>query len=312
VRLKAALSLVNLVPAPVVFLFGAVSMYAGAAIAVLLFDELAPATVAWLRLLAASVVLLAWRRPPLAAWRGRRLLLAGLFGLATALMNVAFYEAIARLPLGTAVAIEFCGPVVVAAVGSRTVRDVAALGLAAVGVLLIADVQWAGSPVGVLLALSAAALWAAYIVLGKRLAHGGTGLDDMAVGFAVATVLCSPLGLGSGPVWGAPRLLLLAVGVGVLSSVVPYVLDQVVLRRVGRARFALLLALLPATAAVLGLVVLAQIPRPLEAIGIVAVVAAVLLRSPEPVDPSAPPFRLRPSGASIWRARSPGRKSRRL
>jgi inner membrane transporter RhtA len=289
VRLKAASSLVNLVPAPVLFLLGAVSMYAGAAIAVLLFDELAPASVAWLRLLAASAVLLAWRRPPLAAWRGRRLLLAAMFGLATALMNVAFYEAIARLPLGTAVAIEFCGPVAVAALGSRTVRDVAALGLAAAGVLLIADVQWTGSRTGVLLALSAATLWAAYIVLGKQLALGGTGLDDMAVGFAIATVLCSPLGLGSGPAWGAPRLLLLAGGVGVLSSVVPYVLDQVVLRRVGRARFALLLALLPATAAVIGLVALAQIPRPLEAIGIVAVVVAVLLRSPEPAASGAPP-----------------------
>jgi inner membrane transporter RhtA len=312
VRLKAAFSLVNLVPAPAVFLLGAVSLYTGAAIAVLLFDELAPATVAWLRLLAASVILLAWRRPPLAAWRGRRLLLAGLFGLATALMNVAFYEAMARLPLGTAVAIEFCGPVAVAAVGSRTVRDVAALGLAAVGVLLIADVQWAGSPTGVLLALTAAALWAAYIVLGKRLAHGGTGMDDMAVGFAIATVLCSPLSLGSGPAWESPRLLMLACGVGVLSSVVPYVLDQVVLRRVGRARFALLLALLPATAPVIGLVALAQIPRPLEAVGIVLVVAAVLLRSPEPAASGSHPFHRRVAWAFLCRARSAGHKSRRL
>ena len=287
--LTAASSLVRRVPAPLLFLLGALSLYVGAVIAVLLFDELRPAAVAWLRLLAAAVVLLAWRRPPAMAWRGRRLLLAGVFGLATALMNVAFYESIARLPLGTAVAIEFCGPVVVAAMGSRTVRDVGALGLAAGGVLLIADVQWAGSPAGVLLALTAAALWALYIVLGKRLAVRGTGLDDMAVGFALATVLLSPLALGTGPVWGSPRLVLLAAGVGVLASVVPYVLDQVVLRRVGRARFAVLQAMLPATALVMGLVALGQTPRPLEALGILAVVGAVLLRTadrePSPVHP---------------------------
>lgn len=288
-QLTVASPLVRRVPAPALFLLGGMSMYAGAAIAVLLFDELAPATVAWLRLLAAAVVLLAWRRPPAAAWRGRRLLLAGMFGLVTALMNVAFYESIARLPLGTAVAIEFSGPVVVAALGSRAVRDLAALGIAAVGVLLIADVQWAGSPAGVLLALTAAALWAAYIVLGKRLAHGGTGMDDLAVALVLATVLCSPLALGSGPVWSAPRLVLLTIGMGVLASAVPYVLDQVVLRRVGRARFALLLALLPATAPVVGLVALGQLPRPLEAFGIVAVVAAVLLRTAEPEQPPIEP-----------------------
>lgn len=282
-------ALADRVPPPVLFVLGAVSMYLGAAVAVLLFDELAPSTVTWLRLLGASAVLLAWRRPGRAAWRGRRLLLAGMFGLATALMNLAFYEAIARLPLGTAVAIEFCGPVAVAAAGSRGRRDLAALALAAVGVLLIADVQWSGSRSGVLLALAAATMWALYILLGKRVAHGGNGIDDLAVGLTVATVLCWPLALGSGPVWGSPRLLLLGIAIGVASSAVPYALDQVVLRRVGRAGFALMLALLPATAAVVGFAVLGQVPRLAEAAGIVAVVAAVLLRSPEsdapPVEP---------------------------
>lgn len=266
------------VPAPVLFVIGGSSMYLGAAVAVLLFEQLAPSGVAWLRMLGAALVLLAWRRPGRAAWRGRRLLLAGAFGLATALMNIAFYEAIARLPLGTAVAIEFCGPVAVAAFGSRTRRDAAALLLAAAGVVLIADVQLTGSPTGFVLALVAAAFWAAYILLGKRVALGGNGLDDMTVGFVVAAVLLTPLAAGTGPAWSSPTLLLLGVGVGVLSTVVPYALDQIVLRRVGQARFALLLALLPATASVVGLLVLAQVPRPLEAIGIVAVVAAVALR----------------------------------
>jgi inner membrane transporter RhtA len=280
-------------PAPVLFVIGAVSMYVGAALAVGLFTVLAPAAVAVLRMLGAAAVLLAWRRPPAAAWRGARLLRAAAFGLATAGMNIAFYEAIARLPLGTAVAVEFCGPVAVAAVASRRPRDVAAVVLAAVGVALIADVRWSGSPSGVLWALAAAALWAAYIVLGKRVAGAGNGLDDMAVGFAVAAVVLSPLLLlpGGGTGLAAladPVVLLLAVGVGVLSSVVPYVLDQIVLRRVGQARFAVLLALLPATATIVGLIALRQVPSPLEAVGIAAVIAAVALRSrdgdpPEPL-----------------------------
>lgn len=271
------------VPAPVLFVVGGLSMYVGAALAVGLFDRLTPTAVAVLRLLGAAAVLLAWRRPPRAAWRGLRLVRAVAFGLATALMNIAFYEAIARLPLGTAVAIEFCGPVAVAAAASRRPRDVAAVLFAAVGVLLIADVRWSGSPSGVLWALAAATMWAAYIVLGKRVATGGNGLDDMAVGFVVAAAVLSPLLFTGGPgtlsALADPLVLLLAVGVGVLSSVVPYVLDQVVLRRVGQARFAVLLALLPATATVVGLIGLAQVPTLLELAGIAAVVAAVALRS---------------------------------
>ena len=207
-------------------------------------------------------------------------------------MNIAFYEAISRLPLGTAVAVEFCGPVAVAAVASRRPRDIAAVVLAAVGVALIADVRWSGSPSGVLWALAAAALWAAYIVLGKRVAGAGNGLDDMAVGFAVAAVVLCPLLLlpGGGTGLAAlvdPVVLLLAVGVGVLSSVVPYVLDQIVLRRVGQARFAVLLALLPATATIVGLIALRQVPSPLEGVGIAAVIVAVALRSRDG-DPAEP------------------------
>jgi inner membrane transporter RhtA len=189
------------------------------------------------------------------------------------------------------VAIEFCGPVAVAAMASRRPRDVAAVLFAAVGVLLIADVRWSGSPSGVLWALGAASMWAAYIVLGKRVASGGNGLDDMTVGFVVAAVVLSPLlfvgGTGALTALAEPLVLVLAVGVGVLSSVVPYVLDQVVLRRVGQARFAVLLALLPATATVVGLIGLAQIPTVLELLGIAAVVAAVALRSRDGDVPAA-------------------------
>lgn len=267
-------------PAPLLFVVGGLSMYVGAVLAVGLFDRLPPASVAVLRLVGAAAVLLAWRRPGRAAWRGARLRAAIAFGLATAVMNIAFYEAIGRLPVGTAVAVEFCGPVAVAALASRRPRDVAAVVLAAAGVLLIADVRWSGSPSGVLWALGAAALWAAYIVLGKRVAAAGSGLDDMAVGFGIAAVALSPVVLlgDVGPL-ADPTVALLAVGVGVLSSVVPYVLDQVVLRRVGQARFAVLLALLPATATVVGMIGLGQIPSLVEGLGIAAVVAAVALRS---------------------------------
>lgn len=160
-------------------------------------------------------------------------------------------------------------------------RDFGALLLVAAGVVLIADVRWTGSPLGVVFALSAAVLWAGYIVLGKRVASLGLGVDGLAVGFAVATVVLSPLAIGAGPVWTSPRLLLLGVGVGVLSTVVPYALDQIVLRRTGQAAFALLLALLPVTATLIGLVVLRQVPSPPEALGILAVVLGLTMRTRE-------------------------------
>ncbi|HEX6354664.1 EamA family transporter [Actinophytocola sp.] len=256
-------------------------MYLGAAVAVWLFAELPPSAVVWLRQLGAAAVLLAWRRPGRAAWRGRIFWLAAIFGMMTAAMNLAFYESIHRLPLGTAVALEFVGPVLVAAFGSRSVRDIGALVMVVSGVVLIADVRWAGSTLGVLFALSAAALWAGYIVLGKRVATAGLGVDGLAVGFGVATVVLSPLALGTGPAWNSPRLLVLGIGVGILGTVIPYALDQVVLRRMGPARFALLLALLPVTATVIGLVVLRQVPTLLEATGILAVVAGLTIRTRE-------------------------------
>jgi inner membrane transporter RhtA len=215
--------------------------------------------------------------------------LAALFGLVTAAMNLVFYESIDRLTLGTAVALEFVGPVLVAAWGSRSVRDSGALLLVVSGVALIADVRWAGSPLGVVFALSAAVLWAGYIVLGKRIASVGLGVDGLAVGFGVATVALSPLALGTGPVWTSPRLLIVGLGFGVLATVVPYVLDQVVLRRMGQARFALLLALLPVTATAVGLVVLRQVPTLPEALGILAVVIGLTIRTRE-VEPGPAPL----------------------
>src|SRR5262245_5067533 len=169
------------VPAPLLFVISGLSMYLGAAVAVWMFAQVNPASVVWLRQLGAAAVLLAWRRPGRVAWRGRTFWLGAAFGLVTAAMNLAIYESFARLPLGTAVALEFAGPVAVAAVGSRTRRDVAALLLVTVGVLLIADVRWAGSPLGVTFALTSAALWAGYILMSQRVVSAGLGVAGLGV-----------------------------------------------------------------------------------------------------------------------------------
>lgn len=267
---------------PLFFVVGAVSQYAGAAVGVTLFETTEPSTVAWLRAAGAAAVLLVWRRPWRRRWTRPALRAAAMFGIVTLAMNVAFYEAIARIPLGTAVAIEFTGPVAVAVLGSRRPRDYAAAVLVGAGVYLLAGAQTGVDGVGVAFALLAAALWAGYILLGKRVADAGAGIDSLAVGMAVAALLSAPVLLGAQGVIDAsvltePRTWLLGAGVGVLSSAIPYALDQPVLARVGRARFALLLALLPATAAVVGAVALAQRPDGAEIVGIALVMAALAL-----------------------------------
>jgi inner membrane transporter RhtA len=278
------------------FVVGAVSQYVGAAIGVFLFETTDPATVAWLRAASAAIALMVWRRPWRLRWTRQSATAAAVFGVVTVGMNVAFFEAIARIPLGTAVAIEFLGPVAVAALGSRRPRDALAVVLAAAGVALLAGVQADAEPLGIAFALAAAALWAGYIVLGKRVADAGTGIDSLTVGMAVAAVVLAPplligQALADASVFAAPQTWLLGIGVGVLSTAVPYVLDQVVLAEVGRARFALLLALLPATAAVVGAVLLAQRPTVAEMVGMTLVMTALLIsagRDEMPLQPPSP------------------------
>jgi inner membrane transporter RhtA len=266
------------------FVMGALSQYVGAALAVLLFAKVPAAGVAWLRVVASAGVLVAWRRPWHTQWNARRLRLVTAFGLVLAAMNVTFYLAIDRLPLGTAVAIEFCGPIAVAALGSRTRRDAGALGLATIGVLALADVHLAGSPGGLAFAVTAGVAWAGYIVLGHKMAadEGIRPQDGLALGMAIGAVAFAPVLVSRAvPALVSLKLLAACLAVGVLSSAVPYVLEQVAMRRLPRARFALLLALLPATAAIVGAVILGQIPGLVEAGGIALVVAASLLRSHE-------------------------------
>ncbi|HEX4108781.1 MAG TPA: EamA family transporter [Solirubrobacteraceae bacterium] len=270
------------VPAPALFVGGALSQYAGSALAVTLFAALGPARITLLRVLIAGVVLVVVRRPRVANWSWATVRDVLAFGAALACMNLVFYEAIARLPLGSAVAIEFAGPIVMAAVGSRTRRDLAALGFAVAGVALLADLQISGSPAGVGFALAAGAMWALYIRFGHRVAnHPSLRPGD---GLAVAllfggVLLLVPLAAQMGPALRAPGLLAQAASVAIASSVVPYALEQVAMRRLPRARFALLLALLPATATLMGAVILGQIPGAPEGCGVGLVVLAAALRS---------------------------------
>ena len=268
------------VPAPLLFVGGAVSQYVGAAIAVRSFGAVGALGATELRAVGAAAVLCVWRRPWRSAAVARaRGLVAG-FGLALTAMNAAFYLAAERLPLGTAVAIEFLGPVVVAVAGTRSRRDLLALALAGGGVALLADVRWAGSPAGVGFALLAAGLWATYIVLGHAVAATGAGVDGLAAGSALGALALLPFGApGIAPALDRPGVIAAGLAVGLLSSVVPYALDQVVLARMGRAAFALLLSLLPATAAAIGLVVLDQVPTGAEVAGIGLVVLGVAARS---------------------------------
>jgi inner membrane transporter RhtA len=242
------------------------------------------AGVAWVRVLTGAVVLGGWRRP----WRALRgqpvasLLLVVAFGVALAAMNLTFYLAIERLPLGTTVAIEFIGPVLVAAIAARGPRNLVALVVAVAGVATLSRISLSGSPVGVAFAITAGLLWALYIVLAHQVARRGLGTTGLAAAMAVGVVAIAPVAAAPAvESAGHGAVVLLAVGVGLLSSVLPYALDQVLLRRLSRGAFALLLSLLPATATVMGLLLLRQVPRPLELLGIGLVIAAVIVRTPE-------------------------------
>ena len=269
-----------LAPPQLLLILGATSQYAGAGVAVLLFGAVAPATLAWLRVLVAAVALCAWRQPWKGAWTARRLGLALAFGVVIGLMNAAFYLAIARLDLGTAVAIEFAGPVTVAALGSRRRRDVAGLVALVGGGGLLSGAHASGSLAGVGYALAAGALWAAYIVLGHRLAHAAElrPQDGLAAGMALGALALAPFfAWRTGRVFEDAGIAGRTVVVGLSSSVVPYALEQLAMRRLARHRFAVMLALLPATATVMGAVVLGQVPSAADAAGIVLVIGAIWL-----------------------------------
>jgi inner membrane transporter RhtA len=212
------------------------------------------------------------------SWTQRRILLA--LGSVLALMNVCFYVAISRIPLSTVGAIEFLSPIVLAALGARTPRNIIALVLAASGGWLLTDVRFGGEPLGFLFAFANCALFMLYVVLGHRIAQdgGATGIDRLGAAMLIALVVVTPIGItGALPAMTNLPLLLAGIGVGICSSVIPYVCDQLAMARLPRATFALLLALLPASATVIGILVLHQLPALPESLGILLVAAGVAL-----------------------------------
>lgn len=272
--------MVQRVPPHLYFVTSAVFHYLGPAFAVLLFVRVGVLGVAWLRIASAAVIFAAWRRP----WRaftgldadGRRLLWT--WGAVLAVMNACFYVAIDRLPLGTVAAIEFLPVIVLAALGARTPRNALALLLAVAGVYLLTDVQLVAEPIGIAFAFANAVLFSAYIVLAHRAARdeGMSGIDGLGAAMLIAAVAITPLGGWQVvPALSDPVALAAGVGVGVSSSVIPYVTDQLAMRRLARPTYALMVSLLPATATVIGIVVLAQIPSAAEVAGVAMVVAAI-------------------------------------
>lgn len=280
-------------PPHLYFVVSAVFHYLGPAFAVLLFARVDVVGVAWLRIASAAAIFALWRRP----WRayatldrpGRRLLLT--WGAVLAVMNVCFYLAIDRLPLGTVAAIEFLPVIVLAAIGARTRRNLLALAVAVPGVYLLTGVQLGGEPLGVALAFANAVLFAGYIVLAHRVSrYGGLqGIDGLAASMLIAAVVVTPFGgWAAAPVFADPVALAAGIGVGVSSSVIPYVADQLAMRRLPRATYALMVSLLPATATVIGIVVLAQFPSLVDVAGVALVIAGVALHRPAPTDAAAP------------------------
>ncbi len=270
------------VPPQLWFVVSATFHYLGPAFAVLLFARVDVLGVAWLRIATAALVLGLWSRPG-RTWAAadhptRRLLVA--WGAVLAVMNCCFYLAIDRLPLGTVAAIEFVPVVGLAALGLRTQRNTVALAMAVAGVYLLTHVVLVDDPLGVALAVANALLFCGYVVLGHRVAtETGVGpVEGLAISMLVATVVAAPVGLTDAvDAVTDPVALAAAAGVGVCSSVVPYLCDQLAMAQLPRATYALMVALLPATATVVGALVLRQVPTAAEATGVALVVAAVAI-----------------------------------
>jgi inner membrane transporter RhtA len=276
------------------FLVSAVFHYLGPSLAVLLFTRIDVLGVAWLRIASAAVVFAVWRRPWSRLGRlgaAERWNLAAL-GAVLAVMNSVFYLAVDRLPLSTVGAVEFLGTVILAAAGTRTRRNAVALVFTTAGVVTITSIRITGQPLGFVFAFANCALFMLYIVLGHRMANAGgpgaagTGriasMDQLAGAMAIAAVIATPWGLGRAlPAFRHPVLLLAGAGVGVCSSVIPYVADQLAMARLPRATFSLMLALLPVFATVIGAIVLRQIPTIQDVCGITLVVLGVAVHQHE-------------------------------
>jgi inner membrane transporter RhtA len=270
------------VPPIAYFVVSAVFHYLGPAFAVLLFAHLEVLGVAWLRISSAALIFALWRQPwrilANATWEQRRTLIA--LGIVLGLMNATFYLAIARLPLGTVGAIEFLGQIVIAAIGVRTKRNLAALGLAVVGVAMLTNVELSGEPTGLLFAFANCAFFMLYVILGHRIAQdgGSAGVDRLATAMLIAFFVIFPIGFQDAlPAFNELQLLLAGIAVGVCSSVIPYISDQLAMARLPRGTFALMLSLLPAVAVIIGIIVLGQLPSLLEIGAILLIMGGIAI-----------------------------------
>jgi len=273
------------VPPQAWFGVSAVFHYLGPSFAVLLFPFVGVLGVAWLRIATAAVVFAPITRP----WETiktadakTRWILIGL-GICFAVMNTSFYLAIERLPLSMVAAIEFVGTIGVALYGLRTGRNFAALIIAVVGVFFLINVTWANDPLGLFWAILNGGLFVGYIFLGHKISERGasSGVKYLGASMALAFVFIMPIGIIEAvKVFSAPVLLAAGVGVGICSSVIPYICDQLAMSRLPRASFALMLAFLPATATVIGVIVLFQIPSILDVFGILLVMVGVAIHKP--------------------------------
>ena len=281
-------NLANSLPPHVWFGVSAVFHYLGPAFAVLLFPHVGVLGMAWLRIATAALVFAPltnpWKTLARADRHTRLLLLA--FGACLAVMNCSFYLALDRLPISLVAAIEFVGTIGVALIGLRSARNLAALAVAVTGTLLLIDVKWASDPIGLSWAFLNGALFVGYIVLGHRVARAGAGdgIAGLGAAMAVAFLIVLPVGFTDAlPAFFSPLLLLAAIGVGICSSVIPYICDQLAMSRLPRSSFALMLSLLPITATLIGVVVLRQIPSVTDCLGIALVVAGVAFHKPAAV-----------------------------
>src|SRR3954449_6324839 len=264
------------VPAPALVLVGIASVQWGAAIATTLFDDVGPGGTVMMRIVFAAVILVALWRPSLRGHDSRDLWLAAAFGLSLAAMNLSFYEALDRIPLGPAVTCEFIGPLGVAVAGSRRALDLVWVVLAAAGILLLAAPSGSGlNAGGVILAMLAGGWWAAYILLSARVGRVFPGGNGLALAMAVAAVLILPIGVAQG---GSdllqPGILAAGLAVAVMSSLIPYSLELEALRRLPPHVFGVLMSLEPAAAALAGLIILDQVLKANEWAGMALVIIA--------------------------------------
>ncbi|MDQ6835133.1 MAG: EamA family transporter [Actinomycetota bacterium] len=265
-------------PSGVLVLAGIASVQCGSAVATYLFSAVGPSGAVLLRLVTASVVLVAVARPRLSRLRRHQLTQVALFGLTLAGMNLSFYASLHRIPLGIAVSFEFVGPLGVAVAGSRRAIDAVWVALAAAGIVALTHGGTGHiSALGIGFALLAGAFWGAYILLSARVGRSFSGGSGLAVAMCFASLVALPFGVLSGGVHLLTvRSLALGAAVGMLSSALPYSFELEALRRIAAPVFGVLMSLEPAMAALAGLIVLGQGLSGRGVLGLALVVAASL------------------------------------